>query len=309
MAITNLTGDRNHKTFEKLYCSAELTEGIHNQLICLSVLNIFLSFTAFLGNTLILVALHKESSLHPPSRLLYRSLATTDLGVGIIAEPLNVAFWLCVAGERCNICRYVKNANIITAYTLCSVSFFYIDCSERGQTPRPIAAAQIQTSCNFTANVSNCNRWAVSIAGSTMSFWNYLITLWYGYVGILLSLATFMFSYTKIFLTLRHHQKLVQEQVHQDQPSQTIPLNVARYRKALSSALWIQLTLVVCYMPHKIAGAWMTQRGLSPSVFIANEFAATLVYLNSSVNPFLYCWKIREVRQAVKETNRQYLRI
>ena len=35
--------------------------------------------------------------------------------------------------------------------------------------------------------------------------------------------------------------------------------------------------------------------------------ANTLVYLNSTLNPFLYCWKISEVRQAVKQTIRQAL--
>ena len=39
--------------------------------------------------------------------------------------------------------------------------------------------------------------------------------------------------------------------------------------------------------------------------FIVWQFTVTLLYLNSSLNPFLYYWKIREVRQAVKETLRQ----
>ena len=47
-----------------------------------------------LGNTLILVALRRESSLHPPSKLLFHNLATTDLCVGLVAEPLNVAYWM-----------------------------------------------------------------------------------------------------------------------------------------------------------------------------------------------------------------------
>ena len=30
---------------------------------------------------------------------------------------------------------------------------------------------------------------------------------------------------------------------------------------------------------------------------------AAVLYLTSTLNPFLYCWKIRAVRQAVKQTN------
>ena len=43
-----------------------------------------------------------------------------------------------------------------------------------------------------------------------MSFWNLLITSWYGNIVILLCLVTSIFSYTKIFLTLRYNQNQVQ---------------------------------------------------------------------------------------------------
>ena len=99
MALKNFTEDENHKTVPELYCSAEFVRGVDGELIFLSALNIFLSIAAFLGNTLILVALHKETSLHPPSKLLYRNLAITDLRVGIIAEPLALTYWTSVVNE------------------------------------------------------------------------------------------------------------------------------------------------------------------------------------------------------------------
>ena len=102
MVETNLTGEGiNFQRFEQLYCSKELAAGkVNNHLTILSVISIFLSISAFLGNTLILVALHKETSLHAPSKLLYRNLAITDLCVGIIVEPLSVSYWTSEAMER-----------------------------------------------------------------------------------------------------------------------------------------------------------------------------------------------------------------
>ena len=120
MLITNLTGEENPQTIEELYCSADLREKVHSHLIFLSVINIFLSITAFLENTLILVALHNESSLHPPSKLLYRNLAITDLFVGIIVEPLSVTYWISEATERWNICRYSLDLRYVTSFVLCS---------------------------------------------------------------------------------------------------------------------------------------------------------------------------------------------
>ena len=148
--------------------------------------------------------------------------------------------------------------------------------------------------------------WILSIVGSSTIFWNPHILLWYQYIITALCLVTAIFAYTKISYTLRHNQIHVQNLVAQGQPSQAIPtLNIARYRKAVYSALWVHGTLVVCYLPLSIMNALTPQRGISLSVYLAGQFPVTLAFLNSSLNPLLYCWKIREVRQAVKETLRQ----
>ena len=127
MVIANFTDHGNPTTLEEQICSAKLTNEIHDRLIYYSVLHSCLSITAFLGNTLILVALHKESSLHAPSKLLLRTLATTDLCVGIIGEPLIVTFLLFVVNERWSICRFAVRASVLTGYTLCSVSLLTLN--------------------------------------------------------------------------------------------------------------------------------------------------------------------------------------
>jgi len=51
-------------------------------------LNTVLSMAASLGNALIMIALHKVTSVHPPTKPLFRCLAVTDLCVGLISQPL-----------------------------------------------------------------------------------------------------------------------------------------------------------------------------------------------------------------------------
>ena len=307
MAATNYTGNENQKTNEVCFfsCSEQLNAGIHNQLIFLSALNIFVSITAFLGNALILVALHKESSLHPPSKLLFRSLATTDLCVGIIVQPLVVSLNMSVMNELWNICRYAGAATSITAHTLCSVSLFTMTAVSVDRLLALLLGLRYRQVVTLRrAYLAVTVFWLVSIAGSATYFWNYNITLWYSYIAISLCLITSISSYAKIFLTLRHHHIQVQSHVQQEQPSQASPLNIARYKKTVSSALWVQLALVVCYLPHTIVFLLVTQRGYSRSLYLARKFTPTLIYLNSSLNPILYCWKITEVRRAVKDTIR-----
>ena len=122
-----------------------------------------------------------------------------------------------------------------------------------------------------------------------------------GTIGIPLHLIMSIFSYTKIFLTLRRHNT----QIHSHnvpQPHQTNQLNIARYKKAVSTAIWLQLTLVACYLPHGAKTALRAKSGLSVSVYHGSIYTVTLIFLNSSLNPILYCWKLGEVRQAVKDT-------
>ncbi len=306
MATANISGDGKQKTFVQMACSEGLTAEMHGRLTSLSVLfNISLSITAFLGNALILIALRKESSLHPPSKLLLRSLATTDLCVGLITEPLFVTFLMSIVNKQWHVCRFVLTARFIAEPILCVVSLLTLAAISVDRLLAPLLGLRYRQVLTLKRTyVIVITFWVVSTAFSAMHFWDDFITMWYGVIVVVLCLGTSVFSYTKVFLSLRRHQNQVQDL---QQPNQTNPLNIARYRKAVSTALWLQLTLVACYLPFGIAMGLVAIGGLSSSVFLAWCYTLTLVFLNSSLNPILYCWKIAEVRQAVKDTIRQIL--
>ena len=306
MALENFTEDENHKTVQELYCSAEFVRGVDGELVFLSALNIFFSVTALLGNTLILVALHKETSLHPPSKLLYRNLAITDLCVGIIVEPLFVTYWTSVAKERWDICYYADWAVHYSGFILCAVSFLTITAISVDRLFALQLGLRYRQVVTFRRTcITVTGFWIFSIVGASTFFLNRRISSWYQYIVSALCLVTTIFAYAKIFVTLRHNQIHVQNHAAQGQPSQAIPLNIARYRKAVYSALWVQGTLGICYLPFNIAVFLTPQRGMPLSIYLARNFTLSMVFFNSSLNPLLYCWKIREVRHAVKETLRQ----
>ncbi|CAH3028450.1 unnamed protein product [Porites evermanni] len=269
--LTNFTEDNSMKTLSDLRCKAEFTGKAHSELIFLSVLNTFLSITAILENTLILVALHKDTSLHPPSKLLFRNLAITDLFVGITAEPLFVVYLMSVVRERWDVCFYVLVSGLSASYILCSVSF-------------------------LTMTAISVDR---LLALSLRLRYRQVVTFKRTCTALCLFIT--FFAYTKIFFILRHNRLHFQAPTFQRQPNQAIPMNIARYRKAVYSALWVQGTLVVCYLPAAIVVALTPQRGIPTSTYLNKQFTISLVFLNSSLNPLLYYWKIREVRQAVKE--------
>ena len=272
-AITNYTGDGEWQTLPELFCSAELTEGIHSQLIRLSVLIIFLSITAFLGNTLILAALYKETSLHPPSKLLLRTdLATTDLCVGIIVEPFHVIYLMSVVNKQWNTCRFSVFTVFITGQILRLVSLLTMTTISVDRLLALLLGLRYRQVVTLARiHVAVTVFWALSIIGCVRYFWNESLVIIFSYIYIILTLCFLIsiYSYTRIFLRLRHRQSQVT-----GQPNQTTPLNIARYRKAASSALWLQLTLVVFYLPYivvlsfTLSESWFS----SPRISVCTKF-------------------------------------
>ena len=268
MAITNFTDHANPKTLEEQVCTAELTKEIYNRLIYYAVLHSCLSVTAFLGNTLILIAIHKESSLDAPSKLLFRTLATTDLCVGIIGEPLIVTFLVSVVNERWSICRFAVLGSVLTGYILCSVSLLTLTAISVDRLLDLLLGLRYRQVVTLKrTSLTVISFWGLAKIGAALYFLNYLITLWYSYTVILLCLVISVFSYVKISLTLRHNQNQVQNDAPQGQPSRTVPLNTARYKKTVSSALWVQLVFIACYLPHGILQLLTTQKGFTKGCF------------------------------------------
>ena len=310
MARNNLTGGEvQMESHKELLSSPSLAVGLQRQSIYLAVVNVILSLTAILGNFLILVALRKGSSLHPPSKLLYRCLATTDLLVGLVSQPLQAIYWISIANEHWNLCRYTRDAAYMTGNALCGVSLGTMTAITVDRLLALLLGLRYrQTVTLKRINIILAANWVLSSVSALCYILGYRINLWCGYICIPSCLVISFISYTKIFRTLIHQ---AQVQVHvQLQSTQPNSLNILKYRKAVYSALWVQFALVLCYIPFivvEIVIVEANKRTFSSHLLVTRGIAATLLFFNSTLNPFLYCWKISEVRQAVKQTIRQAL--
>ena len=66
-------------------------EELHTTYIVNCVVNAFLSYTAITLNSVTIHALRKTSSLPKHFKTLLLSLAVSDLGVGLLVQPLHIA--------------------------------------------------------------------------------------------------------------------------------------------------------------------------------------------------------------------------
>ena len=303
--MTNSTENGNHTTSPEFFCPTTFgtLEKIFNLTLALP-----LSITAFLGNVLIIVALQKVSSLHPPSKILLGCLACTDLGVGLVSHTLRSGFYL--SPEHSKSCYYlwiIYNAigiifSGVSLLTMTAISVDRLLALLLGLRYRQVVTARRVWALVVTF-------WLFCTAIAMIVFYSVAIALLIASTVLLLCIVISTFCYSKIYFKLRLQQTQVQDQVHQGQPNGGgIPLNKARYKKTVSIALWVQMALLACYLPFGLVTGFILISGSTLTLSLNFVWALTvsLVLFNSTLNPFLYCWKMREIRQAVKGTIRKF---
>ena len=278
MSTTNFSSGRSHtKSFEELLCSPSLMSGLQQLSICFLAVDILLCIAAFAGNSLILVALHKESSLHPPSKLLYRCLATTDLFVGLVNHPLRALYWMFVFQEHWSLCGYVREAAYITVYLLFLVSLMTITAISVDRLLALLLGLRYKQIVTLKRTyIIVTTFWVFNLVTSLSELFHHRIIFLYSCLVTSFCLVISVASYTKIFCTLRYHQAQVRDQ---QQLSQTNALNMARFRKAVYSALWVQLVLVVCYVLVYTVGIVIAlTKNYSSLLVVTWNVAVTLLY-------------------------------
>ena len=263
-----------------------------------------LSISAVVGNVLIIVVLHKVSSLHPPSKLLLACLAFTDLSVGLIAQPLFCG--LLFPPKRPSSCSgflIVLNTSFlfsgVSLSTMTAISVDRLLALLLGLRYRQVVTVR-------RVKISIVALWILCSSVVMVAIYNRRMALGISSAGLLMCMVISTSCYTKIYRTLRLSQVQVQDQSHQGQPNEEgTPLNKERYKKTVSTALWVQITLLACYVPFGLVSVFVNTASRTPSIVFARLLSITLLYFNSTLNPLLYCWKMRELRQEMKNAIRK----
>ena len=117
-------------------------------------------------------------------------------------------------------------------------------------------------------------------------------------------------SYIKIYFIVRHHQIQIhahQQAVNSFNISVNMPdsNNMIISKKLAVKTFIYFICMICCYLPYL---SYVLLRNTS---VIGDErnwtFAETVVFLNSSVNPFLYCWCNREIRTSAVKVVRKMM--
>ena len=266
-----------------------------------SVLNAPLMITSIIGNTLVLAAILRTPSLRSPSLTLLSSLAVSDFLVAIVVQPLYIATEI----TKVRIHPTLRLSEMIQ-FSLCGVSL----CTITSISLDRFAALHFHMRYAPLVTVRRVvymlvTMWIAVFTLSGFYFWNKIIFFSGTCVAICVCLLISTFCYIQIFRIVQQHQLRIHFQHQAIQRSDENKFNMVRLKRSAINSFIFYAFIILCYLPLLISLSLYTiSRDDWSTIW---NFADTVVFMNSSINPFLYCWRLRELRTAVLKVARQVL--
>lgn len=107
-----------------------------------------------------------------------------------------------------------------------------------------------------------------------------------------------IFLYLRIYRIVRRHQKQIQAQELSTCPENLVAME--RLKKSALNTFYVCCLFLLCYSPYLCSVIFIFVIGKRLPILF--NVTVTIVFMNSTLNPLLYCWRIRNIRKAVKQT-------
>ena len=274
--------------------------------IVICVFNLFSCYSAVMLNSITIHAIRKTSFLPKTLKTLLLSLAVSDLGVGLLAQPFFVARLIMelqqniednpiyvaeLIGQTATAILFLF-ASLFGVIALSADRFlaihFFLSYKEL-VTHKRVASLVILI-------------WLLSAFLSLITLWKPLdILLVFGIIKVTCVIAATFLTF-KVYRAARSHVNELQamEVSAQQASSNGDMLNVARLKKFAMLAVYVYVAFLVCYLPNTCI-FWVISFTPRPGniTYLFQAFAGTLAFLNSTLNPLIYCYKIRSIRLTI----------
>ena len=269
------------------------------------VFNVILCCTAVTLNSVTIYALRKTPSVPMPLKVLLLNLAVSDLGVGILCHPLYIVRLVLDLELGVTASPTFERVYWFVIILFTDVSFFGVVCLS---VDRFLA---LRIHLKYKQLVTQKRVMTVVISSWIFSAAMFLLT----------SLLKIPFHVTKLVIIItrgtcfvvsgilncyiygivrRHANQIQSIQVHgnaQDNPPDVA--NSRRMRKSMFTTVYVYLLFLLCYLPN-ISVLWFISSSPSLITKVVHSYTFTLFLLNSSLNPLIYCWKMRDIRQTIR---------
>ena len=284
---------------------------LYSSYIVNCVFNAFSSYTAVTLNILTIHAIRRTSSLPKPLKTLLLSLAVSDLGVGLLVQPLYVT--ALVKELQANAISHSTKAtfDFLTGIFIYQSFFGVVALS----VDRFLAIhlhlryQELVTHKRVVALVISVWVFSACLSSTTVSFipldrisTSVVVAIIFGVCFICTTII-----YCKIYCIVRRHTNQIHVLQVQQEAQNGEMANVVRVRKSAVSTFYIYLVFLACCLPEYCGLIMNIFRDPHTNLTLRFYFR-TLLLLNSCLNPVIYCWRMRDIRHAIIHTLRNIFR-
>ena len=275
-------------------------------LVANCVVTLLSLFIASSGNAIILFSIWRTPSLHSPSNTLLFSLSMTDFLVGTITQPLYFVSRLYYLIMNKDGPQELHDAFDVTSSFLAGVSFITVTLIS---IDRYVA---LFLHLRYRYIVTNQRVLVfVFVSWILAAMWGFVWTqnreLFYilGFVSSFTCFSIIMAMYWQIYRVIRRHSKQIKHQPFPETKSSS-RANTASYTRSVINTFLVCFLLFLCYFPYLCTAAIIQFGDHSTSKKISLEVSGTIIFINSSLNPFVYFWRVGEFRSAIKNTLKRF---
>ena len=266
--------------------------------IVVASFNLVLAPFAALLNLIILVVILKNRRLQSISNILLMNLCLTDLLTGFIAQPMFAAITIISKDgiENCPlfvtgviIGYYVGTLSYLTLLTIWTDRYFaifhpfrYIEWASKGLVIKVLAVLWI--TCALLVSLSLLTK-------------EFLLHSIFTMITVPISFGWSFYVQLKTMYIVRRLQR--QTSTTENTVSDSVKGN--SNSQATKVAATILITICVCNFPHCVVYIWGYLFTRPDGLYVAFGWTTTLLLVNSSWNPIIYCLKMTEIREKVFE--------
>ena len=261
------------------------------RIIC--ILNAPLMLISILGNVLVLAAFKRTPSIRSTSMILLCSLAVSDLLVGVIGQPIYIADLLTKNS-------FISQLSIMVGFSLCTVSLLTISAISVDR----LLAVHFHLRYSILVTKSRVKYtlaiiWSISFVVSGFNLWSKRVYHLLVAPVILICLITSTCCYIRIYQIVRHHQSEMRAQRLSVENNERDGTHARELRKSAINTFVFYVALIICYSPAYIL---LTLNGLLHMRWQPEwNFATTVIFINSAVNPFLYFWRLPKLVHTIRQ--------
>ena len=270
--------------------------GFETVVLANCILNAPLMLLSIIGNALLLVAIMRTPSIRSPSVIFLCSLAVSDLLVGLVVQPAYIA------EQIVRTVSALQEAVTAMGFAGCGVSLWtmtaitvdrFLALHYHLQYPNLMTTSR--------AIYTIITIWCIITLFSFSILWSLSIYYFFATFCITICLLVCLVCFIKIYRIARRHQLQihVQQQVVENS-TDTHKQQIRQSTKSAKNIFIYFLTMILCYSPFSIVV--IISGFTSLDLQVIRTFPVTVAFMNSSINPFLYCWRMTELRTAVLKT-------